>query len=401
MLLLSMQADSAGKKQRLSGLTEDDYAALVQRSNEMIHNYRASSRVDPMYLPIALRAEDHALLHDLAGELNLYHHSIDRSGHGRQVCVQKTSPNISITPSDALLGASHLVVWRRPTAAENGKDAVEILRGYISKYDPETALFTCTFKGSIGAVTRVANLADVNGMMNDRYDQDRRVLQQLENEARQNGWPALSGALGGTFSSAPALQVPKLDVATYVAGCDPFWNTVDKCMVKYDAYHWLGVFSQMVDARKDSPLARAFMKDVASALFQIRQGEYERVVLSLRGRVPRAKMKTVARGYFRRRCRQVCPEPKQQTARLVDVFNYYYSLEDPGRPGSKFLSCSAVKDFNKSIKWVQKGKLSDPLLENGKPMDMYIRTGWCESSGMDTYHAFTPYVSPLETTFSV
>ena len=71
--------------------------------------------------------------------------------------------------------------------------------------------------------------------------------------------------------------------------------------------------------------------------------------------------------------------------RLGHLFNCFCDMDDPERPGFKFFASNAKHHFLKSIKWVQAGKLSDPLNDDGSSASMYLRIGQVESTGLPTY----------------
>ena len=88
------------------------------------------------------------------------------------------------------------------------------------------------------------------------------------------------------------------------------------------------------------------------------------------------QIRALRRKYWRRRAMYRVPEPARLIRDLVDVYNTFCELDDPSRPGSKFLNANARGDFLKELAYVAKGLLSD------KPgMKMYVKVGTVKATG--------------------
>lgn len=176
-----------------------------------------------------------------------------------------------------------------------------------------------------------------------------------------------------------------------VEGITPNW---DKGRVKYDPRHFMSNWVAMVSAAKDSPLFKMFMRMTSEAIFKMLPGEYKRVRAHLIAEgLSEEAVKKVPWKYWRRRCRYTCPEPERIIRGLLDVFNFFKDLDDPLRPGHKFMASGAAGIFEKEIAYVQKGFLSDfPGMEMYRVVGKNKRTGLVvyrclrTSSALEGYH---------------
>jgi hypothetical protein len=151
--------------------------------------------------------------------------------------------------------------------------------------------------------------------------------------------------------------------------------------LKYDIRHWMANFSSMVSAEKSSLLFRTFMSYVSDAVYKMLPGEADRVRRHMEKLgMTSETIKQVGRRYWRRRAKYSCPDPETIIRGLVDVFNFFRDMEDPDRPGHRFLVSNAYDIFLKEVKYVQKGLLSDP-----PGMNMYIRVRECCRTGFIFY----------------
>ena len=94
--------------------------------------------------------------------------------------------------------------------------------------------------------------------------------------------------------------------------------------------------------------------------YLILEGEHARVRRHMEGLGMSAEaISRAPRRYWRRMARYSCPEPSIIIRGLFDVYTFFREMDDPLRPGHKFLTHDAEAIFVKEIGYVQKGYLSD------------------------------------------
>ena len=97
----------------------------------------------------------------------------------------------------------------------------------------------------------------------------------------------------------------------------------------------------LIVANKHSALFPFFANAVSDAVFKIFDGERERLIAHLATFMSPESIAALNRKYFRRRCRFLVPAPETIIRDLLDVFNLFVDMDDPSRPGTKFLVPSA------------------------------------------------------------
>lgn len=223
--------------------------------------------------------------------------------------------------------------------------------------------------------------------------------------ARRTG--AANGAPGTSADGEAA--VPTGLGAEIIASL-PFTELWKLVLTKLDPRHWMGNWFGMSQS-KSSSLFKYFCVATSDALFQVWEGERERVREHLRKRFklgegvnmadPQAAaaerkrvdelIKRIRRGYWRSRCRFSICEPKELVRRLLAVYYFFRDLKDP-ETGNDFFSHGHEAICRRELGYVAKGELSDhptiPLylrlreLSSGLAIYRCLRT----SSGLEGYH---------------
>ena len=352
-------------RNRGSDLPPSVLRTMLDTAKGQIVDYKSTSSkfTAPLHISSVFSSRDRHELHVHARNLGLYSHSDDRAGGKKQVCVRHSAPNVTISAATAMQAKGYQLRMQRPE--HDGGN----LKGHVRDFNPETKRWACEFNdpGSEQPVHKEVDLKQLNEMLLARYDEDAATRSAMDQDNASQRGGSVQGrpkqrkrkmaARTSANAGAPQLYEPHVRLATLMNMIDPNWDApVSGRIDKWDARHWLALFTDLVAARLESPLAVAHMQDFARALFWLRAGEYDRVANSLYGRVQQGKMKHVSYKYFRKRCRYVIVAPGLLMPAFNQVFNFYFSLEDPERPGSKFYKTTATKDFLLRMGYLAKGK---------------------------------------------
>jgi hypothetical protein len=136
----------------------------------------------------------------------------------------------------------------------------------------------------------------------------------------------------------------------------------------------------MLNIDKHSQIARIFSALLSDVLFQIQEGEKERVYEHLKkmGEVD-PERKTYKRSYWRRMAMYSCPDPITIVEGLFDIYVLFKDMDDPmmtGEQNRKVLVPNALKILETEMWYVQRGLLSDL-----PGMQMYFKTRKLPTTG--------------------
>ena len=219
--------------------------------------------------------------------------------------------------------------------------------------------------------------------------------------------------------SAPAATAAAADGAASFAAdimsslaFAPKWAEV---LIKYDPRHWMGNWFLMAQF-KSSALFKYFCTATSDAMFEVREGERDRVKQHLRKLFKRIDLvdprrwqtlspderraeiervdgliARVKRSYWRSHCRVTIPPPERLARRLLMVYYFFRNMDDP-ETGKPFLTAGHEKICRHELTYVAKGEVSDhPTIEVYAP-DRTLFTGlelfFClrTSSALEGYH---------------
>ena len=188
------------------------------------------------------------------------------------------------------------------------------------------------------------------------------------------------------------------------------FNTTWEELVKYDPRHFMGNWFLLCQS-KSSGLFRYFCTATSDGMFEVREGERERVkahlrtifkqktdtaefaVAELKADAERvdALIKRVPRRYWRGRCRYTIPRPERLACRLLLVYEFFKDLDDP-ETGQPFFHPGHGVRVMTELAYVAAGYLSDhPSIELYAPL-RELKTGFqiyrClrTSSALEGYH---------------
>ena len=187
-------------------------------------------------------------------------------------------------------------------------------------------------------------------------------------------------------------------------------------LVKYDARHFMGnVF--LLCQSKSSALFKYFCTAVSDAMFEVREGERERVKKHLRilykqktkgtpAEIAADKervdglIKRVRRSYWRSHCRYTIPEPQRLARRLLLVYEFFKELDDP-ETQQPFFAPNHKSVVKKELEYVAAGHLSDhPTFELYVIRRVY-KTGYVQYRCLRSSSALEGYHQHLEHSISV
>ena len=176
-----------------------------------------------------------------------------------------------------------------------------------------------------------------------------------------------SGAGSSVAAAAAAVDPDQNLLDEAIAGIDPGWKDQ---LLSYDPRHWMALFFGM--CRTNSAIFPYFASCVSDALFQICDGEVERVsdwLVNSRG-FERSSLNLITRKYWRDHCRRKLDEPKVPITNLHRLVMVFKQARETDEKRQSFFKHDWRTHWKKMIKFVQVGQLSDPP---GVPMYLLIR----------------------------
>lgn len=300
-------------------------AAVFVEASRSIKEYAAGSDSRPLHLNASLSEYYRGRLHVLAGNLGLSHQSED-SGNGRHLVISRWRPLAVVTLKEGEEAIGALVLR-----------ASDSIRGVVQSFNASTSKWQCRYQDSS---IESLDVAALNASMRRRYD------------VEMSGIP-VTAARGSVMR--PLGGISDEEVKKLLDGVNKGWK---HDLLKYDIRHWMGNLFLIV-ANKHSALFPFFANAVSDAVFKIMDGERQRLIAHLGTFMSPEAIAALNRKYFRRRSRCIVPEPETIIRDLVDVYNLFVDMDDPSRPGTKFLGPSARATFLKEVEYVQEGLLSD------------------------------------------
>ena len=317
-------------------------------ASRSIKNYAAGSDSQPLRLSAEINQYYRGRLHILAGNLGLFHQS-EEGDAGRHLVISRWCPLRVVTEKEAQDAIGSLVLNSSCSS-----------RGIVQTFDASTSKWKCSFENKS---VEFYDVAELNAAMRRRYDSE------------MAGIPT-KGARGSVMRTVGGFS--NEDAQKLIREVNQDWK-LD--ILKYYIRHWMGNLFLIV-ANKHSALFPFFANAVSDAVFKIFDGERERLIAHLATFMSPESIAALNRKYFRRRCRFLVPAPETIIRDLLDVFNLFVDMDDPSRPGTKFLVPSARALFLKEVMYVQEGLLSD---RPGFNMYVEVRT---LSSGFVIYRCY-------------
>ena len=334
---------------------------LFTTCSKQIMEYSAGKRQTPLELPVGLEPCQRKALHAVAAALGLNSYSIGPGSFGsceKRVVVDRHrawEPVLDLTGEEAV---GYLV--------ENESGVRGYVEGFVprDKDDPlnKPNKWWLVYEiENTSRTTRSSSAATASCTVREEVD-----LATL-NAALKRRWYTTQQSAASTNTAqaqAPGFGegLDKL-LDELLEGCDDDWATSEWSQIKYDLRHFLGIWSTMVSASKTSILFKIFMVTSADVFSKLNRGEMERIIHHCRTLgMTYDQISCLRRRYWRRHARTHCPEPKQLIREAYDVYMCFKDLQDPERPGCRFLLAESEAEaiFRKCCAHIQLGILSDP-----------------------------------------
>ena len=348
-------------------------AELLKAARRQIDDYFYSERSSTLELSSSFTSEQRKVLHAFVDRYGLHHRSVGVEGSSRRIVVQRWKPIAVMTAEIGADAVGALV------AKEVG---ATVVRGRVEAFDAGATSWKLEYlDGDVQTVDiDELNLRLARRFQYDHGDDGRGEPGAQRPRADADGGDDADGAgddhADNLMRGAPPVvgAYDETFLKQLIDAIDDKWAAG---RIKYDIKHWMGNWSHMASADKNSLLFKAFMGYTSDAIFKMLPGEADRVREHMKGiGMSDADIRRVGRRYWRRRARYSCPDPETIIKGLYDVFCFFREMEDPERPGHKFFVNDADKIFQKEIVYVQEGLLSDP-----PEMNMYVRMRHCKRTG--------------------
>ena len=331
----------------------------IERYKAMITDYHNSARSDPMELPSSLTDAERMVLHRHAEQYGLEHRS-QGPASVRCIVIKRWAPIQTVAASigDKAVGA---LVARD----HQGR----VYRGYVSSFDRGVMRWEVAYSDLPAPLNKeMLDVDSLNLRMQRRFDYD-----HGENGL---GEPGARPARGARLSVKDGETLAKL-----LAGVDENWTTSEWSYLYYDPAHWMRIFGSMLAVDKHSDIEKVFNGWLSETLFKLLPGEQERGRLHAKKLgMTNEQIKRIARKYWRRRLKYMCPAPDVLIKQFLDIYIFFRDLGDPLRPGSSCLKPDAYDILVKEMWYVQRGLLSDL-----PGMPRYVPTARCPATQFMQY----------------
>lgn len=312
----------------------------MQGYQKMITSYFNENRTHTMEFPSTLTDIERRALHSFADKYGLHHRSLGPASARRMVITTwRPFQTQSVSIADQALGA--LVALDTQPG---------VIRGFVSSFDRSTMRWGLTYP-QLSQTPQHTETVDID-LLNER----------LQRRFNYDHGPSGLGEAGSRPQRGAVLnRDDAADLAKFIAGIDPDWQTGQYSRFQYDAAHFMRNFADMLAVDKHSDIEKVFNTWVSQVLFKIMAGEYNR------GKAHAKKLgmtdddiKRLPRKFWRSKLRYACPFPEPIVKGFFDIYVFFRDLPNPEQPGSfTCLKTSAHDILVKEMWYVQKGLLSD------------------------------------------